>query len=323
MVIQANTEAGTATNSSPLTVPSRPDVGKYPRSATSQIVTNRTLAFSLAEKTQRTIVSTLHLVETPHFLIFSAWNPGNDPSLADVCERMYQMLCQQFSVPANELVWIGKCPIYLFWEPQHYERFISEVDGSRALDANMSHVNGYHASKGAFSYVVINGVAGFGSNQEQAKTRFYHVLVHEGTHAFMHHYVSEQPLPLWVEEGVADFVAATLVPNSEANRTYITASEEAVRKPEMLSRVLTRTQDLTSTEYGLAQSLVRFLVAQNRGAMIQFVALMKRGRSEEVAFTEAYHATEQDFKREWLAYWERAAGRQTRAKTPRTYGTAH
>ena len=172
------------------------------------------------------------------------------------------MLSQQFAVPANELPWAGKCPIYLFWEPRHYERFIAEVDKSRELDSNMSHANGYHASKGAFEYVVISGVAGFGNNLELAKTRFYHVLVHEGTHAFMHRYVSEQPLPLWVEEGIAEFVAATLVPNSEANRTYITASQEAAKKPEMLSRVLEKKQDFTPAEYGVAQSLVRYLVAQ-------------------------------------------------------------
>ena len=44
---------------------------------------------------------------------------------------------------------------------------------------------------------------------------------------------------------------------------------------------------------------------------------MKRGRSEPVALTEAYHGTEQDLKRAWLALWQRGIP-QTAAKNQTT-----
>jgi hypothetical protein len=158
---------------------------------------------------------------------------------------------------------------------------------------------------------VINGVAAFGANQEQAKIKFYHVLVHEGTHAFLHRYLSERPMPLWVEEGLADYVAASLVPQSAANRDYITATRTALRSPEKVRRLLDKKDDLTAPEYGVAQSLVRFLVTQDRVGMIRFVELLKQGNSEEAALTDAYHISNAELVRRWALFWQHGLARQT------------
>jgi hypothetical protein len=288
--------------------PRKQSLAKYEKPTPQEILFNRTLAFELAEQTRWTIVPTMHPMETDHFLIFSAWNRMNDAALANLCERMYQKLSEQFSIPATESVWAGKCPIYLFWEPAHYARFISEIDNSKATDANMAHANGYHASRGWFSYVVINGVSSFGLTEEQAKAKFYHVLVHEGTHAFLHRYISERSMPLWVEEGLADYIAASLVPEAEVNRTYLTATRSALHRPEMVQKVLEKKEDLTPAEYGIAQSLIRFLVMQDRTAMIRFIQLMKEGKSESTALATAYHGTTRDLVQLWGVFWQRALG---------------
>jgi len=281
---------------------------KYERPVPQAVTVNRAVAFDLADKTRQTIVPTMHLVETEHFLVFSAWNPANDAGLANLCERMYQKLSEQFSIPASESVWVGKCPIYLFWDPTHFARFIAEVDHAKALDANMAHANGYHASRGWFSYVVINGVSGFGITEDQARLKFYHVLVHEGTHAFLHRYISEKSMPLWVEEGLADYVAASLVPEAEVNRSYLHATRVALNRPETVQKVLEKKDDLTPTEYGIAQSLIRFLVIQDRVAMIRFIQLIKQGKSETTALAEAYHGTRRDLVQKWTLFWQRSLG---------------
>jgi hypothetical protein len=278
---------------------------KYAKPSATEILANRKLALNLAEKTRSAIVPTMHLVETDHFLIFSAWNWSNDAILADLCERMYAMLSQQFQVPPTEPVWIGKCPIYVFWEPSHYARFISEIDDSKSLDSNMAHANGYHATRGHFSYIVINGVSGFGATLEQKKIEFYHVLAHEGTHAFLSRYLSSRSLPLWVEEGLADYIAATLVPESEVNRKYISASLTAARHPESVKEVVEKKKDLTPAEYGIAQSLVRTLVGQDPVAMVRFLSLLKAGQTDEAAIEQSYHITLGDFVRLWTLLWER------------------
>jgi hypothetical protein len=218
---------------------------------------------------------------------------------------MYQLLSQQFSVPAAESIWIGKCPIYVFWEPSHYDRFTSEIDEIRTVDANMAHANGYHATRGGFSYIVINGVSKFGTTLEEEKVEFYHVLVHEGTHAFLARYTGTHSLPLWVEEGLADFIAASLVPQSDVNRKYVTATSVALKNPKMVWELLDKERDLTPTEYGIAQSLVRTLVEQDRKAMVSFLTLIKEGKTEEAAFEQAYRVTRAQFVRIWAAFWQR------------------
>jgi hypothetical protein len=272
---------------------------------------NRTRALEFAEKTRRGIAPTLHLVETEHFLIFSAWNVSHDVYLGSLCEQMHQKLLQQFSLSSATSVYVGKCPIYLFWEPAHYARFIADVDHSQELDANMSRADGYHANRGDFSYVVINGVSAFGANQEQAKLKFFHVLVHEGTHAFLHRYVSPRPMPLWVEEGLADFIAATLVPQSAVNRDYLTAIRGALHSPEKVRQVLEKKADLTPSEYGLAQSLVRFLVAQDPQAVIRFVQLLKRGADQKAALQSVYRTSEAQLVQGWTLFWQQRLPRPT------------
>jgi hypothetical protein len=261
-----------------------------------------------ADLTRRTIVPTLHLVETEHCLIFSAWNASNDQALANVCEQMYGALRKQFNLAPSESVWIGKCPVYLFWETDHVRRFIAEVDQMAGRDPSVLRSDGYHATQGRFAYIVIGGVRKFGSSLPEATTRFYEVLVHEGTHAFMNRFISSQNLPRWIEEGLADFMAATLVPNCRASRKHIEGARLALRQPDSAVRLFDKT-DLTSSEYGIAQSLVRYLIQLDAGAFIRLVELVKRGESERAALSEAYGLSREQLLRNWAAYSQRALAR--------------
>lgn len=270
------------------------------------VLANRKTALDWGETARRTIVPTMHLVETDHFLIFTAWHRENDGLLANLCERMYTLLSQQFRVARNESVWIGKCPIFIFWEEGHYDRFIAEVDGSLALDAAMAHANGYHATRGQLAYIVINGVSSFGATVEQQKAEFCHVLAHEGTHGFLDRYVSRASLPAWLEEGLAEYIAASLVPESRANRQYLSATLSGLRDPQSVRRLLDKKEHFTSTEYGIAHSLVRCLVQQDREAMVRLLHLLKNGEKEEDALAKAYRANREQFLQTWARTWQRA-----------------
>lgn len=287
-----------------------PDGRRYEKPTVDEILLNRALAFEFAEKTRQTIAPTMHVVESDHFLVCSAWNRSYDNSLANLCERMYQRLSEQFSLPRQESVWIGKCPIYLFWDPSHFSRFVAEVDKSKKVNAAATHASGYHAARGPFSYIVINGVSEFGKTLPEATAEFYHVLVHEGTHAFLNRYVSDRTLPLWVEEGTADFVAATLVPESAVNRVYVDATRRALKRPELVHKLFEEEKELSPLQYALSQSVVRFLVARDRVAMVHFIELMKKGESEETALMRAYHASRGDLIRAWTQYWEASLKRR-------------
>ena len=280
---------------------------RYGQVATTQALANRLLALEWGEQTRLTIAPTMHLVETEHFLVFSAWNTLHDPALAKVCEEMYSLLRRQFNLAVTEPVWIGKCPIYIFWEPAHFLRFTAEVDRVSRSNSRASHADGYHATRSAFAHIVINGVRDFGSSQTEATRRFYEVLVHEGTHAFLNRYISGGSIAPWVEEGLADFIAATLVPMSEASRKHIEGARDGLRRPNLAARLFGKTE-LTSTDYGIAQSLVRYLIQTNAKAFIRFVGSMKKGATETDALAEAFGWSPGQLLKKWGAFAKRALG---------------
>ncbi|MBM3838036.1 MAG: hypothetical protein FJ398_08730 [Verrucomicrobia bacterium] len=262
-----------------------------------------------AEQTRQTIAPTMHLVETEHFLIFSAWNPSNDAALGRICEDMFARLRAQFNLAKTDPVWIGKCPIYIFWEPAHFLRFTEEVDRVSRSNASASHADGYHATRGAFSHIVISGVRDFGDTKAEATRRFSEVLVHEGTHAFMNRLISSRSVARWVEEGLADFMAATLVPASDASRKHIEGARYALRQPSAVSRLFDK-KELSAIDYGIAQSLVRYLIRTNANAFIQFVTAMKKGASELEALAGAYRLSRHELIRNWSAFARQATVRQ-------------
>ncbi|MBI2946823.1 MAG: hypothetical protein HYY23_04195 [Verrucomicrobia bacterium] len=270
---------------------------------------NRLQALEWADQTRQTIAPTMHLVETEHFLILSAWNSSNDAALARICEEMFAKLRAQFNLSKTEPVWIGKCPIYIFWEPAHFLRFTKEVDRVSRSNAFASHADGYHATRGAFSHIVINGVREFGTSKAEATRRFYEVLVHEGTHAFMNRLISNRSVARWVEEGLADFMAATLVPMSDATRKHIEGARHGLRRSSLVERLFEK-KELSAVDYGIAQSLVRYLIQTNPGAFIRFVELMKNGAAESEALAGAYGWSRTELIRNWTIYTQKTLGRQ-------------
>ena len=262
-----------------------------------EIQANRKLAQDWADKAKQTVVKSMHLIETDHFLIYSAWSRSNDAALKRICEKLYSALCKQFAIPRRQNIWAGKCPIYVFWEREHYLKFCKDVDGAGKRSPRLLGAAGYSSQRGSFTYVVLNRV--------RSKQWFYELLVHESTHAFLARYLTNRHVIAWVNEGLAEYMAATLVPRSYASRKYVSATKEAVKNKRSVAHVF-KNVTLNAFDYGIAQSFVRYLIHRNRKAFIRFVGLLKQGRSDEQALQEAYGLSREQF----LKAWWRAVGRK-------------
>ena len=256
-----------------------------------QIQAARALAQDFADKA-KAFAPSMHLVETKHFLIFSAWDRSNDKPLAEISERLYQALCRQFDIPATENLWVGKCPIYVFWEQENFSRFTVEVD-----ETNKTESGGYQVQTSeGFCYIVMNAV--------RDKTRFYEVLVHETTHAFVGRYQTNKPIPRWVNEGLAEYMAATMVPGCSAAMRYVETTKQAVMLKQDVSHVFSE-MGANAFDYGIAQSLVRFMIARNRKGFVKFITLIKEGAEEKDALKETFHLTHGEL----LAAWRSSASK--------------
>lgn len=274
---------------------------RYRQATFSEIQSNRHQALQWAEKTRTTIAPAMHLVETQNFLIFSAWDASHDKALGNVCEEMNAKLRKQFNLQPNESAWAGKCPVYVFWRKADFRRFATEVDQSPVTQSKIARTDGYHATRGWFAYIVISGIQDFGNPATSATTRFYEVLVHEGTHGFMSRFMGHRPMPLWIEEGLADYMAATLVPTSVASRKYLDGTRYALATPNVVSSVFDK-KDFVSIDYGIAQSLVRYLIAIDSHAFVRLVERLKQGVSDEKALGECFGISRAELVRRWTKY---------------------
>jgi len=277
-----------------VTIEQPKEVLKYTPATPAQIAANRKTADAWAEQS-KAFAKTLHLVEPPHFLIYSAWDRSNDKPLADICTRMYAAMCKQFDIPPTQNIWAGKAAVYVFWEKDHFVRFCTDV-----------YKRGNPACAGFCGWTG-DGFVFIVMGPTRNKTWFYEVLVHEATHGFLSRYLTNRQPPIWVHEGLADYMAASLVPNAWAQRKYIDATKEAVRKNKHVAHVFT-TVGLNAFDYGIAQSFVRYLIAKDRKAFIKFIRLMKEGKTDEQAMKGAYGFGKDEFLKRWAAASVKAVG---------------
>jgi hypothetical protein len=263
---------------------------KFPPVSDKAIQANHKLAKQWAEKASKTIVSSMHLVETEHFLIYSAWSRSNDKPLARTCEKVYDALIKQFNLTGREQVWAGKLPIYVFWEKEHYNQFIAKVTESTRSHPQLVEAGGFYSQHGDMSYIVLNAV--------RSKEWFYTLLVHETTHAFAGRYISRRGLPDWVNEGLADYMAARLVPEGSASAKYISATRKAIEDRVDIRPIFQDVQ-LDSFWYGIAQSLVRYLIARKREAFVAMVEDLKGGMATEEVLKKHYDLTTDQLAAQW------------------------
>lgn len=240
----------------------------------------------------------MHLIEAEHFRIYSAGSKTDDKRLRTICDRLYSTLCKQFAIPPREHIWIGKLPVYVFLTEDSFIQYMVEVAGEPADLATRGMGN---FSVWPTHRIMLKATVRDGASKTQAHTLFHRVLVHETSHAFLIRYINSRPIPNWVDEGIAEYMAATLVPESWSAQRYINASREAVSLNKPIDKIFTEEENIPGGDfhYGVAQSLVRYLVGRDKMKFIDFVKLLKEGKSGEDALQETYGLTYKTLTLAW------------------------
>ena len=135
-------------------------------------------------------------------------------------------------------------------------------------------------------------------NSVRIRSRFYEVLVHETTHAFVGRYLTNRPLPRWLNEGLAEYMSAKLVPQSVAEKRYTKATKKVLREKKDVAYIIEEV-GLNELDYGVAQSLVRFLIARDRKDFIRFGKLIKKGTEEQQAMEESFGLSQSQLLTRW------------------------
>ena len=148
-------------------------------------------------------------IETPHFLIFTDWDPQEYQFLKTNFEDAYKAVTEQFNIPYSDNVFIGKLPVLMFARFADYAHFTDSI-GFYGKKVDRSLRGYYEGSSDGSGRMVMYKPAG--EDIQQAELQWAHAVVHEFTHAFVARYHSNARVPRWLNEGVAEVIAAQHFP---------------------------------------------------------------------------------------------------------------
>ena len=224
----------------------------------------------------------VELVETHEFLVATDILPEQVAPFVASLDSMHDFLCTLYGIPQGEPVWKGKCLVLAFAREDDFLAF-----EGRFMQTQPQGVHGlcHQRSDGRVVMACYRG------NDPAA---FAHMLVHETSHGFNHRWLSPARVPSWLNEGLAEWVGSQVVPGSGQVRAKEFSAFEAMRAGGRVGENFfddERDSRIAPLQYGVASSLVRFLVSRDRKRFAQFVQMVKEGRSAEDALAATYRAT--------------------------------
>ena len=209
-----------------------------------------------------------------YYLFISDMSPAESRRWAGLLDRLYNRLCDTFAVPRGTNVFRGRGLIYVFQRESDYHRFHAVISGYDSTGSA-----GLCKSYG-------NGFVEITFFRQQDDTLFSHVLAHEAVHGFLHRYRAAPFVVSWVNEGLAEFVAADLVGlyRPAQVRDYVA---NVLRQRGGTQNMLADAK-IQGWQYPVAQALCDFMIAQDRGRYRDFINAIKDGKPWRQALEEDY-----------------------------------
>jgi len=234
-----------------------------------------------AEIIQAKLSIRLAVVETPHYLVLSSAGASMTASFAKWSEALYANLSRQFAMDPKQRVWDGKCLLLVFGSRSEFVAYAKIFDGSDAANAAAYFAWERHGvGTPQLVHICI-------PTNEPRPARLQELFVHEGTHAFFQLYRHPVVLPVWLQEGLAEYMTVVNDP-SLSNRKALPAVAIA-RQRRPIGRVLAAdTLSLDGEEYSVAYTLVDALIRTDPVRFRQFVNLLKDGKGQDEALKAAY-----------------------------------
>jgi len=234
--------------------------------------------------------------ETRHYLVFSDADSAVTTRFRDWSEALYESLLRQFGLSERTRVWDGKCVLILFNGRRAFERYAKVFDGHDARRAGAYFAVEDHGPGLPHLVHICFPLDTIDVRRQQE------LFAHEGTHAFFELYKTPGRLPLWLHEGLAEYMTTV---NDRALRAakWPPAARVAARvKPIAPLLAAEAGDDLSLEEYSVAFTLVDFLLAEGRPKFKVFIDALKEGKQQDAALREAYGFGLADLERRWRGH---------------------
>jgi len=242
----------------------------------------------------------LATVESDHFLIFTDWDPSEHAFLKQHCEDAYRVVARNFDVDPKNNVFIGKLPVFMFRNQADFQAFAIELDEFPAPRAVLGYYTGRDDGNGHMAMWKPRVGSGINAAESlpDAERRWGRTLIHEFVHAFVARYRTNQPIPRWLNEGVAEVIAESVLPSKNY---YGWARQMALHKAD-ISLVFDDEIMPSGEYYAVMMTLVEMLARENRKAFISFFNDIKDGTDPEKALIKNFNVGYDGLQVAWSKY---------------------
>ena len=221
------------------------------------------------------------LMESQYFLFYSDMPRLEAAKWARQLDAMYGRMAKIFGLEEGANIFWGKAVIFVF---QERDRF-------RVVEAQ------------AFNYLVprwVDGVSHFNGpkvfvsfHRKQVDREFAAVLVHETAHGFMHRFTSPARLPVWANEGFAEWLAATTFDGSPVDEFRRWQALEFVRNGGNVNEILGWTYEQgwpgpDNLGYAVGYLLVWLMIKDQPYKFGNWVKAIKNGEPWEEALAKEF-----------------------------------
>ncbi len=248
----------------------------------------------ISEKLKLTLVS----FETDHFIVFTDWDTREHAFLKKNLEQAYKVVSRQFEMSVKENVFVGKLPVYMFSKYGDFSRFASTVDGFTTNPSVAGYFRGLPKGEGHMAMWKPNESMTGSRDIKDAERLWGYVLVHEFTHAFLSRYRSNEVIPRWLNEGIAEVVAAGVFPFPER---YRIAKMMAHQAPDLMPLFDDEVMP-PGIYYPVMQTMVELLVKTDRKKFLAMIDDIKDGVDPEDALRKHFKTNYAGFSEGWRTW---------------------
>jgi hypothetical protein len=214
-------------------------------------------------------------------------------------EELRAKLRARLGMAAEQRLWDGKCLVVVFAQQDALDAFARRFDnhlvthsrgyfvleGRQATGPRLVHIATYQPAEGGIEH-------------------FRDVLVHESTHALVEVYRDSVALPLWVHEGLAEYMTVVIDPGLRAAKEKPAYRRAGTSPYVSIQRILTEPFPPSDVQaYEVSMSLIDYLTARDPCGVRRFLDLMKDGTPGEEALGQAYPGLGyQELERRWRGW---------------------
>lgn len=223
-------------------------------------------------------------VETKYFVFFTDMPQPQAAGYIANLDTMYDQLCVLFGLPKETNIWIGKCPVIAFLNRAGFQQFEAE-------HMNVADTQGVAGLSHSWSNGRVVTVCARGDDP----VFFAVVLVHETAHGFMHRIRSSGRIPPWMNEGIADWIAGVVVPQSDHVANRMAEAIPRIRATGSLGgQFLDDDGSIERWQYGVAATLTQSMLTADANAYRALITGIKEGYSWQEALELTYGVTSAD-----------------------------